>query len=177
MPFNRLNHNKLGDIRPRFRLKINCNADEAIEHVSKRITEDKTVSGLKSNKLIFIKTPSWVAHYWSPELTVRIEKLDYLDYTTVSCLIGPRQSVWAMFAMIYAGIILSACFAGMFGIVELMRYGSSYFIWIVPIGILALIGVYLGVQNGQRKGRNQMLHLVSFLYHTLEEITDVEREH
>jgi hypothetical protein len=63
MPFNRLNHNKLGDIRPRFRLKINCNLEEAIEHVSKRMTKDNTISGLKSNKLIFIKTPSWLAHY------------------------------------------------------------------------------------------------------------------
>lgn len=177
MPFNRLNHNKLGDIRPRFRLKIECDADTAIEHVTQRLAEDKTVSGLNSNKVIFLKTPSWLSHYWSPEMTVRIEKLDYLDYTTVSCLIGPRQSVWAMFALIYAAIILITSFCGMFGIVELMRYGTSIFIWAVPVGIVALIAIYLGVQSGQRKGRNQMLHLVSFLYHALVEITEVEREH
>ena len=110
-------------------------------------------------------------------MTVRIEKPDYLDYTVVNCLIGPRQSVWAMFAMIYAAIILITSFCGMFGVVELMRYGTSYFIWVIPFGIVALVAIYLGVQNGQRKGRNQMLHLVSFLYHTLEEISEVKRQH
>ena len=47
MPFNRLNHNKLGDIRPRFTLRIESNPDEAIEHLNNRMMEDKTVSGLK----------------------------------------------------------------------------------------------------------------------------------
>jgi hypothetical protein len=49
MPFNRLNHNILGEIRPRFVLEIECEADLAIEHLKKQIINDNSVSTLKAN--------------------------------------------------------------------------------------------------------------------------------
>lgn len=175
MPFNRLNHSILGEIRPRFALKISETPEIAIKHVEACIPKDKTVSGELSDHLLFLKTPSWNQHYWSPEMTVRIEQEEYTDYTTVSCLVGPRQTVWAMFAFIYSALAILTLFGGMFGLVQYNQDGSSPWIWVIPFGVIALLSVFFVAKIGQRKGRDQMLHLVSFLYHSLAEITDVVR--
>lgn len=175
MPFNRLHHSILGEIRPRFALKIECDPEEAIQHVEQGILNDKTVSGVRANSTIFLKTPSWLAHYWSPEMTVRIEKSEITGNVLVNCMLGPRQAVWAMFALIYAAIILITGFAGMFGLVQYQTTGSSPFLYVIPVGLAAFSTVFISAKIGQRKGRDQILHLVSFLYHSLSEISSVER--
>lgn len=175
MPFNRLNHSVLGTILPRFVLKINCDATDAIEHIQSKILVDPTVSVIRAKQLLFLKTPKHVQHYWSPEMTVRIEKSEYSGDTLVHCLIGPRQSVWAMFTLIYSAIFIATMFGGMFGIVQYQTTGSSPFIWFIPVGLTVLATVFVTSKIGQHKGRDQMLHLVSFLYHALDEIATVER--
>ena len=177
MPFNRLNHSILGEIRPRFTLKIDCEPEVAIDHLIKSIKQDKTVTGEHYKQTVFVKTPSWMAHYWSPEMTVRIEQSEFSDLVLVHCLIGPRQAVWAMFALIYAAILLITCFGGMFGIVQYSTSGSSPWIYVIPAGIVLLSSVFITSKFGQRKGRDQMLHLVSFVYHSLSEICEPNRVH
>jgi hypothetical protein len=175
MPFNRLNHTILGEIRPRFTLGIDCDPDVALEHLVKSIDKDKTTTGVRYKQTVFVKTPSWMAHYWSPEMTVRIEKSEFSDDVLVHCLIGPRQAVWAMFALIYAAIGLITCFGGMFGLVQYSTSGSSPWIYVIPVGIVLLSSVFLTAKYGQHKGRDQMLHLVSFVYHSLNEISSTNR--
>lgn len=175
MPFNRFNHSILGEIRPRFTLKISCEPEVALTEVAKRLYHDKTVSGERVEHLIFLKTPSWKQHYWSPEMTVRIEVEEYCDYTSVHCLIGPRQTVWALFAFLYAAIILLSTFGGIFGLVHYLQTGSFTWLWVIPAGMLFTLSIFFTSKIGQNKGRDQMLHLVSFLYHSLDEFTTVER--
>ena len=175
MPFNRLNHTILGEIRPRFALKINVEPERAMEHVEKSLYSDKKVSGERSDRYIFLRTPSWEQHYWSPEMTVRIEVEEFTDFTKVACLIGPRQTVWAMWAMIYSAIALVTIFGGIFGFVQYTQEGSSSWLYVIPIGTVAIGSAFIAAKFGQRRGRDQMLHLVSFLYHSLSEIADVER--
>lgn len=178
MPFNRLNHNILGVIRPRFTLRIACEPEEAIQQVKEAIKKDPTVSSLRANhtkNYVFLNIPSWNQHYWSPEMSVRVEKGEFSGAVTVHCLIGPRQSVWAMFTLFYAAISILTLFGGMFGFVQYQTAGSSAFLWTFPAGFVLWSSVFLSSKIGQKKGRDQMLHLVSFLYHSLSEITTVER--
>jgi hypothetical protein len=175
MPFNRLNHSVLGEIRPRFYLETDSTVDDCLTHVMQSLEKDKTVFGQRSNDLIFLKTPRNVQHYWSPEMTVRIETNEYIDFTRISCLVGPRQSVWVMFAFIYAAIAVATLFAAMFGFVQYSQNGSSPWLWVIPIGIVLVSSVFIAAKIGQKKGRDQMLHLISFLYHSLEEIGPVRR--
>ena len=175
MPFNRLNHSILGEIRPRFALKINSDPQKAMDHVAKCMSTDKTVSGHRSDHLIFLRSPSEERHYWSPEMTVRIEVEEYTDFTSVSCLVGPVQAVWALWAFIYSALLIITVFGGIFGLVQYNQEGSSPWIWVIPIGLILLSTAFIISKLGQRKGRDQMLHLVSFLYHSLDQIDDVER--
>lgn len=175
MPFNRLNHSVLGEIRPRFFLKTNSSVEDCLNHVIESLKTDKNVSGMRSGELIFLKTPKAKQHYWSPEMTVRIETNAYIDYTRVCCLIGPRQSVWVMFAFIYAAIAVATLFAAMFGFVQYSRYGNSAWLWAIPIGLVLVSSIFYTAKVGQKKGRDQMLYLVSFIYHSLDELGNVER--
>lgn len=175
MKFNRLNHSILGEIRPRFNLKINCEPELALEHILSKRNSDRHVFVLRAKDLLFIRTHKLLQHYWSPEMSVRIEKDEYNGEVHAHCLIGPNQLVWSMFALIYAAICIATFFAGIFGYVQYQTSGSSPFLWVIPFGIIAMASVFITSKYGQRKGRDQMLHLVSFLYHGLDEITEVER--
>ena len=175
MPFNRLNHSILGEIRPRFALKISNDPQKAIDHLEKCMASDTTVSGHRSDHLIFLRSPTVERDYWSSEMTVRIEIEEYTDFTTVSCLVGPVQAVWALWAFIYPALLIIAVFGGVFGWAQYNQEGSSPWIWILPIGIILLSTAFIVSKIGQRKGRDQMLSLVSFLYHSLKQIGSVER--
>jgi hypothetical protein len=80
-----------------------------------------------------------------------------------------------MFALIYAAIGLITCFGGMFGLVQYSTSGSSPWIYVIPVGIILLSSVFVTAKYGQHKGRDQMLHLVSFVYHSLSEISATKR--
>jgi len=175
MPFNRLNHSILGEIRPRFALKIDCDPETALTYVEDRLYQDKTVSGERSGNLIFVRTPSWESHYWSPEMTVRIEVEEFTDFTQVSCLVGPKQVVWAMWAFIYSAIAIATTFAGIFGFVQYQQDGSSPWLYGIPVGVVLISSAFIAAKIGQRKGRDQMLHLISFLYHNLDDMCTVDR--
>lgn len=175
MPFNRLNHSLLGEIRPRFALKTQSDPVVAMDQIATGISSDPRVNGVRSDQLVFLKIPENQQHYWSPEMTVRIEVEEYTDYTTVSCLIGPKQTVWALWAMIYTAILLVTAFSAVFGWVDYYVNGNTGWLWVTPIGVLGLSSAFVASKFGQKKGRDQMLHLVSFLYHELSKLGEVER--
>lgn len=175
MPFNRLHHSVMGELRPRFALRMHADPEKTLIHMSESLKTDSTVSGVRSKCYVFIKIPKHLQHYWSPEISVRIEKLDYLSYTNVHCLIGPRQSVWVMFTLIYAAITLATLFLGMFGVVNYQITHSVIWLMPFPVGLFLIGSIFLFAKIGQKKGRDEMLHLVSFVYHHLSEVAPVER--
>lgn len=175
MAFNRLNHSILGEIRPRFKLKINHNPEEAIEHVESKLLADDFVTGLRDRTLIFVKPKNKDQHYWSPEMSVRIEEEEYDDYTTVSCLIGPKQTVWTLFIFLYSLIFAASTFGGIFGLVKYMNNDDKSWLWVIPAGVICTASLFVVSKIGQKKGRDEMLYLVSFIYHALDQITEVKR--
>lgn len=172
---NRLDDTLIGEIVPRFRLQIKCDEEEARAHVAKKIEEDPTVSGVRSMDMIFLKIPQSEQHYWSPEMSVRIEQDEFDEFPEASCLVGPKQSVWLMFIFFYGAIAVGTMFGGIYGMLEYSNTGFSHWLWVFPIGLILFLTVFFTTKIGQQKGRDQMLHLVSFLYHSLDEITEVKR--
>lgn len=174
MPFNKLNHAHLGEIRPRFKLIAHCSVEDAITIIEENLQKDKSVVGRFVVDHIHFKIPMDNRHYWSPELHINFDKSETNDYIIVRCLVGPKQSVWAMFAFFYAFLGLATIFGGMFGLSQWQLGHPPYFLWSF-VGLLIIPSIYTFAKIGQKKGRNQMLHLISFLYHSLEEKGVVER--
>ena len=178
MPFNRLNHNALGEIRPRFRLKTSLEEERVFDLVKEQIKSDATVSGSVVMKYAILQIPKQMRHFWSPELQIRIEFHEFgppPEDTIIRCLIGPNQSVWGLFVFFYAAVGLLTLFGSSYGFIQMSLGKESLFVWLLPLGLLLLPTIWLIAKVGQKTGRDQMLHLVSFLYHTLAEHGELER--
>ncbi|MDX1446239.1 hypothetical protein [Lishizhenia sp.] len=177
MAFNRFDHSVLGEIRPRFELKIDLDPDQALQHLEDKAKGDPTVVTTKSRHYIFLKIPTAEQHYWSPELSVRIEKEEFSEDILVHCLLGPKPSVWLFFMFCYAFIVILSTIGGIFSLVKYQQYDDASWLWVIPAGIVLTVSIFFTSKFGQNKGRDQMLHLVSFLYHGLDDVTSVERIH
>ncbi len=177
MPFNRLDHNILGTIRPRLRLSTSLTQEEVFAHLKEQVSTSTEVSGQVTSHYAILKIPAKDAHYWSPELQIRIDDDEFTEQsetTILKCLIGPRQAVWGLFAACYGFIALVTFFGGMYGLVELSMGKESPFVWLL-LGLALIPCIWWAARVGQRTGRDQMLHLVSVLYHTLDAHGTVER--
>lgn len=161
------------DIMPRFKLLSSLKKDEVINTVVDGVNTDNTVNGKTIHDHFYLTIPERDWHYWSPELHITVEELN--EQSLIRCHVGPRQTVWVMILFLYASISLLVLFGGMYALTQWQMSRPTMWLWVIPVGILALAGVYIIAKIGQYKGRDQMLHLCSFLYHTLSAKGDLER--
>lgn len=176
MAFNDLDHSMIGEVLPRFRLRVNADSEEILERLDRFAKSSQEVSHIRAKQYLILKIPSSKREYWSPELQIQpFQDVHDKKKTLVRCVVGPTQSVWMFFTFIYSAIILLTLFGGMFGLVQYQLSNNSIFLWVWPIGTLAFLSIFAVSKYGQKKARNQTLRLVSFLIHTLENSWEVER--
>lgn len=169
-------HNKDNvEIRPRFRLISSLDEKVILGRIDKAIPLQSDVLGIIKGDHAFLRIPDKNLHYWSPTMEVEVKKYyDDEDKTSIRCIIGPKQSIWLMLMFFYVGIGVLALFGGMYGLVKWNLGKESIFIWAFPIAAFLFSIIYLTAKYGQRKGRDQMLYLVSFLYHAVDD-ENIER--
>lgn len=150
-------------IRPRFKIEAKMPKYELITRISDEIEScnGKCEINLVKNHIIF-KIPEDMQHFWSPELSIEIEELEGIS--VLRCILGPRSSLWTLFATFYA----LSVFAGLIGLVlglsqwSIGNYPSG--LWLVPVSIV-LIGIaYIVALTGQKLSYNEMLFLKKKLY-------------
>lgn len=169
-------HNKDNiEIRPRFRLISSLGEKEILERIDKALPLQDDVKGIVKGDHAFLRIPENKQHYWSPTMEVEVKKYyDDESKTSIRCILGPKQSIWLMLMFFYVGIGVLALFGGMYGLVKWNLGKESIFIWAFPVAAILFSIIYLTAKYGQRKGRDQMLYLVSFLYHALDD-ENIER--
>mgnify|MGYP001053392728 CR=1 FL=1 len=167
MPFNKKEHKNLIEIRPRFRLITTFEIPEVLKILQDSIRLDDTVVGKQVHDIFYLDIPINNRHYWSPELRVSLEKNEAGEGTFIRCVIGPRHSVWLMFIFICGFLSVMTLFGGMYGLAQWNLGHGSGWLWCFPIAFVLIMGVYIIAKLGQRTGRDQMLPLISVLYHAL----------
>lgn len=167
MPFNRKDHHAASEIRPRFRLITPYTQEEVMDLLQQATDVDETVLGKKVYDMYYLDIPLKDRHYWSPELRISLEKNEAGEGTFIRCVIGPRHSVWLLFIFIYGFLSVLTLFGGMYGLAQWNLGKSAAWLWCFPIAFMLIMGVYVTAKLGQRTGRDQMLHLVSVLYHAI----------
>lgn len=169
MPFNRKEHHNPGEIRPRFRLITPYKPEEVFEQLEQFVHSDSTVDGKRILDAYHLKIPVPEQHYWSPELRAWVEKNEAGEGSFIRCVIGPRHNVWLLFVFIYGFLGVVSLFGGMYGLAQWSLGNFSAWVWCLPITFVLATAVFITAKLGQRTGRDQMLHLVSVLYHSLGE--------
>ena len=170
MAFNTHNKDEI-EIRPRFKLLSSSSAPkEFLEKVKNALPKDSTIVGKIAGDHVFLSIPENEQHFWSPAMEVVVGK-DYDDenLTAIRCLIGPKQSIWMMVMFLYVSVGAMLFFGGMYGLVNWSLDNGTKFLWFIPIGAVLELLIFLATKWGQKQGRDQMLHLVSFLYHALDD--------
>ncbi len=175
MAFNKKNPIDPIVVRPRFKLYSALKEQEVIDHILKKIEDDPTVTGKIRHNKIDISAPKKELHYWSPELHINIEKSEFKDGTCLNCMLGPQHNVWATFVAIYTLIGLITFFGGMFALVKLQLGTVSNWLLLFPIALLLVAGVYLISYLGKKKGHPQSIHLLKFLYKSIDDAEIIRR--
>lgn len=168
MPFNRKDKHNPGEIRPRFKLRTDHTKEEVFDLLEAFCKQDDSVLGRKVYDQYYLDIPNKDRHFWSPELRVTLEQDEENEgYTLVRVMVGPQYTVWAMFVFIYILLGLVSIFGGMYGFSQMSLGKPSPWIWAAPFGVLLFVSVYIIAKMGQKTGRDQTLHLVSVLYHSI----------
>jgi len=176
MAFNTHNTDDI-EIRPRFKLISNSyTGKDLLQRVKNAVPKDPTVIGKVKGTHVFLSIPEDNQHFWSPAMEVVIEQ-DYDDEktTNIRCLIGPKQTVWMMVMFFYISVAVILLFGGMYGLVKWNMGHETNLLWLIPGGIILELLIFLATKWGQKKGRDQMLHLVSFLYHSLDDVNLIRK--
>jgi hypothetical protein len=146
-----------------------------MELLQNQVDNDPSVVGKKVHEQFYLDIPKQLQHYWSPELRVSLEEDEEEEKgTIIRCILGPSYTVWVMFVFLYTLLGVISLFGGMYGLVQWSLGHPTLWVWCMPITLVILAGVYLTAKIGQGKGRDEMLHLVSVLYHALKD-GDIKR--
>lgn len=157
------------EIRPRFEVKVGLSPEKVLKKIREELSRpDTQCSGKVLDPHAVLQIPDHEQHYWSPQLTVEVERSGNNDGCSVlRCIMGPMPAVWTMFASFYA----LSVFTGLVGIVwggaqwSLGMY--PYALWLIPISVIMIICAYSIALAGQKLGYDQMIQLHEFLDRTL----------
>lgn len=153
-------------IRPRFKKQIALPKEEVMEKIHQFIEEHRELcNGKIVDNHVILKIPTKQQHYWSPQLTLEIEKEN--DHTLIRGLFGPKPGVWTMFVFFYSAIGFLTLMGLIFGLSQMMLKMNAYGLWSFPVGAVLLIGLFVMSKIGQRLGNEQMHQLNSILTEAL----------
>jgi len=135
---------------------------DRIEDLLKKSPEG--IHGRIVNKHITLDIVGEEVHYWSPQLSFRVEQNEEdVNSTIISGLIGPRPGVWTLFMFIYFLIAVVGFFISSFGVSRMMLGEYSHLILAFPIAILFMLTAYKVGKYGERLAEDQIEILKQFV--------------
>lgn len=155
-------------IRPRYTFTVPIKKEEVLSKLRQSLRN--MPSGLEGKfvkPLVVISISEENRHFWSPELSLDIEGKE--EETEVRCTLGPRSSLWTMFATFYGFSILVGIAGLVLGFSQLTLGMNAYGFWLVPVSILLLASAYAIALTGQKLAYDQMLELRSFIKSSLKD--------
>ena len=152
------------EIRPRFRLTSKLSIEEIGEKIKSALEEPNVACiGQIIHGHSTIKMPIKDQHYWSPQLSMTLEKTQ--NGTLIRGLYGPRPEVWTMFVLFYTIIGLATLAALVFGMSYMMLGQSVWVLWLVPAFLTIFLSLFLVANRGKSMGKEQ-IHVI---HHFVEE--------
>lgn len=155
-------------IRPRFTLLTNYTPEELFGMIKKHLEESKTNCYAESlhKSFIVLKINKEEQHFWSPQLTLSIDKSE--EGSSIRGLYTPKPTIWSMFIFFYTGIGVCILFGGLYGLARLSLNLEAPVLWAVPALLLLALLLYIVAQIGQKLGAQQMFNLHHFVENAID---------
>ena len=164
---------KFHRIRPRIRVETEYSPDQLRDVFSQKLKQDRSkIEGTVLSNFVSIAPVKEDQHYWSPQLTITIEKTEH--GSLLRGLYGPKPSVWTMFVFFYSVIGFAVLIVSMIGLSYWSLNKGSTILWLVPVLILLFLTLYLVAYLGQKFGQKQMIHLHHFMEECLGQEIDAK---
>lgn len=156
------------ELRPRIKLISNLDEDEIISRIKNGIKEhNNQFTGWAKEGYALICAPETERHIWTPQLNLQIEKTE--AGTEIRGVIGPSASVWTAFAFTFSLLGFIAFVALFWGLSRLSLDYSADILWIVPLALLLIFGVYMLARIGQQLSKDQVKLLKEFIEVAIED--------
>ena len=156
-------------MQPTFRVQLPWDMEEAKHRIRKAIKTDELAKHAESaGPVIDFKIDPSEQRFWSPHLSVQLNRTDQPQSSEAFCRFSPRPEIWTMVMAIY--LIATCCLFGamIYGFVQWMMGQSPWSLITIPVAILIIIGLHVASLIGQGWSRDQMHVLKSRWDRTLE---------
>lgn len=146
-------------IRPHFSQTLELGVEDAQARILREVGRGDDRCEVKNFPgYICLRIPEQDRHFWSPRLTLSLEKVDE-GSTRIEGIYGPNANVWSIFLYGYLLSGTFGLFSGIFGFVQRTLGQYPWALWICGAMLLILIGLYLLAQFGQKLGALQTFRL------------------
>ena len=156
------------ELRPRIKIISKLTLNEITEKIKLKITESENrFTGWAKEGYALISVPQVEKRIWTPQLNLQIEEID--EGTEVRGVIGPSSNVWTAFAFTFSLLGFIAFVSMFWGLSRLSLDYSADVLWLVPISLMLIVGVYIVARIGQQLSGNQVRELKKFIESILED--------
>lgn len=94
-------------------------------------------------------------HYWSPQLSILMQREPDDQNTKITGVYGPMPNVWTLFAISYLAISVLLVFITIIGSSQYALGQEAGILWAVPVLVVLAICLYIISQLGQKLGAAQ----------------------
>lgn len=158
-------------IRPRFKYNSLLSSIEIQERIKTGLLYEDRCKAITRTDYVVIHIRPQYYHYWSPQLMLSLEPSE--KGTLVRGLYGPSPSIWLLFTFGYALIGFVAMIVIIIGTSRWSLGMAAPILWLLPVLGVAVIGIYILGQLGQKLGSEQLYVIHHFLENALNERVQV----
>ena len=157
-------------VRPRFEIESKKSMEEIISLVKENLKHNShNLHGQAMQDHITIRINKSHRHYWSPQLSILMQRDPEDTETTITGIYGPMPNVWTLFAMGYLAIGVLFTFISIIGFSQKALGNESKILWMLPVLATIAAFMYLSSQFGQKLGAAQTYAIHYFFEEALGE--------
>jgi len=146
---------KLFVLQPAFTIDVRVDKDTAIKRLRTAIASDELRGLAESAGTVFdFKIEPTSRRFWSPHLSAQFSETD--GGSQLFARFSPRPEIWTMFIAFYFVVAILLSLAAIVGYVQWSLGYPPSALLMIPIGIVAIVGLHLGSLVGQSLSADQM---------------------
>ena len=150
------------ELRPRVKIVTPLKRDEIMDRINSKVNDPNTpCTGWAKEGYALICAPESDRRIWTPQLNLQIDETE--EGTEVRGVIGPSANIWTAFAFTFSILGFIAFVALFWGLSRLSLDYSADVLWLVPVCLLLIVGVYMIARVGQQLSKNEVKHLREFI--------------
>ena len=156
------------ELRPRIKYLSSFSKNEVINKFKEKLSDPGNYfTGWAKEGYALITLPEKEKKIWTPQLNLQID--EHEEGSEIRGVIGPSASVWTAFAFTFSILGFIAFVSLFWGLSRLSLDYSADILFLVPVSLIFILGVYMLARIGQQLSRDQVIELKDFVENVLDE--------